>query len=367
LISADEFKRRKQAIVRAHATSSNAIGLLQSATTLLPLAALCWVAVWGLENSLPVTLAAAVGITLMLLRVFVMLHECGHGALFASRALNRGFGFLYGVICGMPQYVWSKHHDFHHCNNGNWDKYRGPLSTLSTDEYDALSEAQRRRYRRVRHIAFAPLAGFVYLIFNPRVNWLIGSAALLVHVLRGRGVATFQTRRWKTWREYRHQTANNLVLISAWVALAALVGAGNFFALYLTTLSLSGGIGIILFTVQHNFAESYAAPTATWDYDKSALAGTSFLVLPRWLNWVTANIGYHHVHHLSAAIPNHRLVACHEENADLFVDVPRLTLKDVPASLRCVLWDRKTERIISCAEYERAAAQQKLQPQALAS
>ena len=306
-----------------------------------------------------VTVLASVGITLLLLRVFALMHECGHGALFASRALNRGFGFVYGVISGMPQYVWSQHHEYHHRNNGNWEKYRGPLTTLSTHEYAALSPAQQKRYRRMRHLAFAPLAGFVYLIFNPRVNWVKGNVQLLAHMVRGRSPATFQTRYWKTWREYRHMSANNLVLISAWIVLSHLVGTGNFFAIYLSTLSISGGVGILLFTVQHNFDQSYAAPTATWSYDQGALHGTSFLVLPGWMNWCTANIGYHHVHHLSSAIPNYRLVACHKENAELFVDVPRITLRQVPAAVSCLLWDPEAERIISFAEYERTAVAQR--------
>jgi omega-6 fatty acid desaturase (delta-12 desaturase) len=353
MASSDDFEQRKRALVRAYARSSDALGLLQTSTTLLPLAALSFAAVWGLTNSALVTAAALVGITFMLVRVFVMMHECGHGALFASRYLNRAWGFVFGVISGMPQYVWAQHHDFHHRNNGNWERYRGPLATLSTDEYALLSPKQQQQYRRMRSVWMAPLAGFLYLIYHPRINWLKGNAALLLHLLRGGSAQAFSTRHWKNWREYRHMSANNVALLGLWITLSAVVGPGTFFALYLPTLSLAGGIGILLFTVQHNFDQSYAAPTATWNYDKGALHGTSFLVLPRWLDWFTANIGYHHVHHLSAAIPNYRLRACHQANADLFVEVPRISLAQVPAAVGCMLWDIRAERIISFAEYER--------------
>lgn len=353
MVTLEEFRRRKLVLARAYGSSSNAIGFVQSATTLLPLVALWGVAVWGLEHDLRVTFAAALGITLLLVRVFAMMHECGHNALFASRGLNRAFGFVYGVLSGMPQYVWSVHHEFHHRNNGNWERYRGPLATLSIPEYAALSVAQRKSYRRSRHITCAPLGGFVYLIFNPRWNWIKGNLALVAHLLGGRSSASFQARYWKSWCEYRHMSANNVVLLSAWFLASYFIGAGPFFALYLPTLSLAGAAGIILFTVQHNFENSYAAPTATWDYDKGALDGTSFLVLPGWLNWVTANIGYHHVHHLSSAIPCYRLVECHEQNAELFADVPRLRLSQVPASLRCILWDPDAERIVSIDDYDR--------------
>jgi acyl-lipid omega-6 desaturase (Delta-12 desaturase) len=354
MTSGDDFEQRKRALIRTHSKSSDAIGLLQTATTLLPLAALWYAAVWGLTHNLLVTFAAAFGIALFLVRVFSLMHECGHGSLFASRQLNRWLGFVYGVLAGMPQYVWAQHHDFHHRTNGNWERYRGSLATLSTDEYSALTPVQQRRYRRFRSLPFAPLGGFAYLIFHPRFNWVKGNVALLGHLLRGRGPGSFQTRYWKTWREYRHMSANNIVLLGLWYAMSSLIGAGVFFTIYLTTLSVAGGVGILLFTVQHNFEHSYAAPTASWDYDKGAMRGTSFLVLPAWMNWFTVNIGYHHVHHLSAAIPNYRLVRCHSENTDLFGKVPRITLRQVPAAVRCLLWDVRAERIISFSEHELA-------------
>jgi omega-6 fatty acid desaturase (delta-12 desaturase) len=103
--------------------------------------------------------------------------------------------------------------------------------------------------------------------------------------------------------------------------------------------------------VQHNFDHSYATDTEKWDYDTAAIRGTSFLVLPRWLNWFTANIAYHHVHHLSAAIPNYRLVKCHNEYQDLFTDVARIKLSRVHTALKYILWDTRSQRIISVAEY----------------
>ena len=106
-------------------------------------------------------------------------------------------------------------------------------------------------------------------------------------------------------------------------------GPALFFALYIVSVSLSGAGGIVLFTVQHNFEHSYASSDEGWDYDTAAIHGTSFLILPRWLNWFTANIAYHHVHHLSAKIPNYCLVKCHEEYQHLFTDVVRVKLSQV--------------------------------------
>ena len=104
-------------------------------------------AVRSVDVSRWLTALAIFLISLFALRIFVLMHECGHGSLFRTQSLNRVFGFMLGVISGMPQYVWSKHHNFHHANNGDWDKYRGLYTTLSVDEYEALTETQQLLYR----------------------------------------------------------------------------------------------------------------------------------------------------------------------------------------------------------------------------
>ena len=118
---------------------------------------------------------------------------------------------------------------------------------------------------------------------------------------------------------------NNLVLLSVWAIMCWYFGAALFFTIYLLSVSIAGGLGIVLFTVQHNFrAFLCASAVRRWDYDTGAIEGTSFLVLPGWLNFFTANIGYHHIHHLSSSIPSYRLVACHNEYQHLFPSVARV-------------------------------------------
>ena len=132
-----------------------------------------------------------------------------------------------------------------------------------------------------------------------------------------------------------------------------LFGAGLFFMLYLISLSIAGGAGVILFTVQHNFEHAYACKSENWDYTTGAIEGTSFLILPGWLNWFTVDMGYHHIHHLSARIPNYCLVKCHNEFEHLFVDVTRVKLSQFHSALKCILWDTRAQRIISVLEYQR--------------
>ena len=359
--SIERIKEQKRIIIHQHAKSSDLKGLIQVLTTFGSLALVWWAAELSARVSSWLIVPVVLFISLFTLRVFALMHQSGHGSLFRTQRLNRTFGFLLGVAAGMPQYVWSRHHNYHHTHNGNWDKYRGPYTTLSVDEYTALTARQQRLYRWKCSMVGAPIAGFIYLIFNPRFTWVKGSIALVRHALRRKiaqptqsmraHAATFRTRYWQSAKEYRHMSFNNLVLLSAWGLMCYALGTSFFLTIYLISLSLAGGAGILLFTVQHNFKHSYASDAMHWDYDTGAIAGTSFLILPAWLNWFTANIGYHHVHHLSARIPNYGLFACHNEYRHLFSDVKRLGLADVPGALKYILWDTRARQLISIAEY----------------
>ena len=361
------IKEQKRDIIRGHTQADDVKGLTQVLTTLLLLALIWWVAVLSTEVSYWLTAATTLLISLFTLRAFVLMHECGHGSLFRTQRLNRAFGFILGVFSGMPQYVWSQHHNYHHATNGNWDKYRGLYTTLSVDEYAAMTDAQQRMYRYKCSVALAPFAGLIYAIFNPRFNWLKGSISLLKHIAKGKiaqptlsakaHAASFKTRYWKSEKEYWHMFWNNVVLLSIWGLMCWGIGTERFFTIYLVSASLAGGAGIVLFTVQHNFEHSYASDGRSWDYDTGAIEGTSFLIFPRWLNWFTANIGYHHIHHLSAKIPNYRLVECHNEYRHLFSDVTRIKLTHVHRALKYILWDSSAQRIISVAEYRQQMSQ----------
>jgi omega-6 fatty acid desaturase (delta-12 desaturase) len=359
--SIDCVKQQKRAMIGRYTKSDNLKGLTQVLMTLVPLALLWWAAIACAAVSYWLVAGAIPLITLFTVRVFGLMHECGHGSLFRSRRLNRAVGFLLGVVSGMPQYVWSQHHNYHHAHNGNWEKYRGPYSTRSVDEYAAMTGVQRCMYRQKCSIAAAPLAGFIYLIFNPRFTWLKGSLGLVSHIARNKAArpdstlrehaASYETRHWKSAREHWHMFWNNIVLLSLWVSMCYACGTALFFSIYLLSLSIAGGAGIVLFTVQHNFEHAYASDSQRWDYDTGAIEGTSFLVLPRWLNWFTVSIGYHHIHHLSANIPNYCLVECHDEYQHLFPHVTRVKLSQVYGALKCILWDTRAQRIISVAEY----------------
>jgi len=334
----------KRAIVDRYATPSDLRGCLQLVSVLAPIAGL-WFAIQ--RGPAWLVVASTACLSLFLLRGFVLMHDCGHGSLFRSRSLNRIGGFLLGVLAGMPQPVWAENHRYHHSTNGNWSKYRGPLNVACVSDYLAMNARERRRYRYTRDILMSPLAGCLYFLVNPRLTWLRASLRLLRRPFER---TTRPAEAGPSRAHYRHMTWNNLVLLSAWALMAWGVGAGTFFACYLVSGSLAGAYGIILFTVQHNFEHAYASDDAGWDRDEAALRGTSFLVLPRWLNWITADAAYHHVHHLCASVPNYRLAACHREHELMFAGVTRVGLFQIPAALKVILWDLAARRLVSVAE-----------------
>ncbi len=354
------LKDQKRALIPRYTRPDDLRGLTQVLTTIASIASL-WCLIAATRGVSPWYAVAAVpALSLFTLRVFALMHECGHDSLFDSPQLNRVFGFVLGVLSGMPQYVWSRNHAYHHTHNGNWEKYRGPYTTLSIGEYASMTDTQRFLYRCKCSPALAPIVGFIYLIFNPRYTWLRGSCAFMAHVAVKKWeqpnvslkehALTFRTRYWRSEKEYWHMFWNNAVLLLTWGVMSWVCGVAVFFSIYIISVSLAGGLGIVLFTVQHNFEHAYASASADWDYDAGALSGTSFLILPGCLNWFTINIGYHHIHHLSPAIPNYRLVECHNDNQHLFVEVRRLRLSDLRGALRCILWDANARRIISVAE-----------------
>jgi len=355
-----QVKELDWALIGRDYGADDARGYAQVLTTLGPLAVL-WCAVGPSAGVSPwLTVVVTAVMTLFLVRAFVLMHECGHVSLFRTDWLNRAFGFVFGILSGMPQFVWSKHHAYHHATNGNWAKYRGPLNTRSVDEFRGMTGAQQRRYELARNIWLAPFGGFLYLIFNPRYTWLAGSLRFVGHVVKGLvtqpGVsirahaAGFRTPYWNDAREYWHMFWNNVVLLAVWVLMSLWIGPALFFAVYLSSVSLAGGAAIVLFTVQHNFEHSYASGNDGWDSGVAAIQGTSFLTLPRWLHWFTANIAYHHIHHLSARIPNYCLAECHERYHDQFTEVKRIRLSEIHKAMQYILWDTRARRIISVAE-----------------
>ena len=305
---------------------SNTKALIQIGNTLLPYAALWWLMLQAAERSLWLTPPFLILLSLFSLRSFSLMHDCGHGSLFETPSLNRIVGFLLGVVNAVPQFSWSRDHAYHHKTNGDWQRYRGVADFLSLDEFQSLSPRQQMTYAWIRHPLMAIPGGFYYLAIKPRLDLLIG-------------LISPKHRIWTSTEELIDLWLSNLFSMISVICLGSWIGFGLFLSLYSGVLCLTATALIYVFYVQHIFEHCYANPSQNWSPLRGALEGTSLLKLPPLLQWFTANIGYHNIHHLCERIPNYNLQACHEYNQHLLQDVPTLTLSSMLPCAKFVLWD----------------------------
>ena len=296
-------------------------------------------------------------------RTFSLMHDCGHNSLWSSSWLNRVTGFLLGCLNAVPQYPWSRGHAYHHKHNGNWDLYRGPSSLLSVDQFLQLPPGAQRRYAIIRHPLMLFPGGFFYLVVRPRLQLLLGlvelASAVIAELWRRplNGWTAwraffhgYQSSHWYTWGEFLDLLLNNLVVLSSWWWMVHWLGAGLFWVCYSLVMSCSAAIFICVFFVQHNFQGSYANGSDGWSYFKGAIEGSSNLVLHPILNWFSADIAYHSVHHLCERIPNYRLRDCHRAHAHLLTHCTYLSLSDIPRCFDLILWDSVGLRLLSIRE-----------------
>jgi len=294
------------------------------AITLVPLFGLFALMYLALDVSYWLTLALAVPTAGFLVRTFIVFHDCAHGSFLPSKRANGLLGAALGVLVYTPFALWRREHAIHHATSGDLDRRGiGDIQTLTVDEYQALPWWNRLRYRLFR---------------NPFV--MFGLGPLWVLLLGPRVVSWSAPRRLQ-----RSVLGTDLTLVVLIGALCWLLGWQGFLVVQLPALLVSGSIGIWLFYVQHQFEDTYWQSSESWSYDEAALQGSSYLRLPRVLQFLTGNIGLHHVHHLSARIPNYNLQAAHDENAALH-GVPTISLLDGLRATRLKLWDERQRKLV---------------------
>jgi omega-6 fatty acid desaturase (delta-12 desaturase) len=302
--------------------------------------------------------------TLFSLRCFSLMHDCGHYSLFRSKKVNRTVGFMLGVINAIPQYVWSKDHAYHHKTNGAWERYRGVADFLSTEEFSNLSPRQQKIYEVLRQPYMVFPGGFFYLALQPRLALIAGICGFFSYSLTclrtkpgmnvSEIVSSYPSKHWKTKAEFWDLLLNNICVVGSWIALSYVLGATVFFSIYSSVLTLSAMIFIAVFFMQHIFEGTYAHRTEGWNYITGAIEGSSYLKLHPILNWFTADIGYHNVHHLSERIPNYHLKACHDQNSHLLTTVKTLGFRDAAACSKLILWDAESNRLVSIEGFRQA-------------
>jgi len=302
-------------------------------TSVVPYLALCVAMYLALDVSYLLVLALAVPASGFLLRTFIVFHDCTHGSFMPSKKANAWLGRALGLLLFNPYGAWKHSHQMHHASAGDLDRRGdGDVPTLTVAEYRAKGRWGRLGYRLFRNpLVMLGLGPFWSMIIKPRLV----SGGMRPRV-RNSIILT------------------NVALVLLVTGLCLLVGWTEYLMLQLPTVALAGAAGVWLFYVQHQFEDVYWESSGGWSYADAALRGSSYLKLPRVLQFFTGNIGLHHVHHLSARVPNYNLQRAHDDNP-VFHSVPVLSARDGLRAVRLKLYDEELGQLVTWAQVRAGA------------
>ena len=324
---AGEFKPAWLASLAEHGRPDLRRAIWQLVNTLVPYLAL-WVLMVILVRrgaSYWAVLALAVPAAALLVRVFIFFHDCCHGSFFASRRANTVLGYISGILTFTPFDDWRRSHATHHVTAGDLDRRGiGDVWTMTVDEYLAAPRLRRLAYRLFRHPA-------IMFGLGPIGVFLLGQR--LAHKGFGK-------------RARLSVLYTNLALLAIVVAASLTIGLRTYVLIQFPVLFMAGSAGIWLFYVQHQFEGVYWARHEAWDPIRAALEGSSYYRLPKVLQWLTGNIGLHHIHHLRPRTPNYQLQRTYEAVPEVRRVEP-VTLRSSLKSLRMNLWDEEAQELIS--------------------
>jgi omega-6 fatty acid desaturase (delta-12 desaturase) len=301
--------------------------ILDIATSVVPYLALSVAMYFALDVSYWLVLAIAVPAAGFLVRTFILFHDCGHGSFLPSKRANAWVGRVTSLFVFQAYASWRHEHAVHHATSGDLERRGvGDVDTLTVAEYRAKPWYGRLEYRLMR---------------NPLVMFGIGPIWALA--IEPRYYLNSKRAR-VVWSVILTDIA--LVLIIG--PIVWLVGWEDYLMVQVPTIMMAGAAGIWLFYVQHQFEDAYWEDSENWSYAEAALRGSSYLKLPKVLQFFTGNIGLHHVHHLNARIPNYNLQRAHDDNP-IFHDVPTLTIWDGLRAVRLKVWDEERGRLVGWA------------------
>lgn len=297
----------------------------QIINTVVPFIILWYLAYKSLSVSYWLALVPSLLAAGFMTRVFIIFHDCTHHSFFKSRRVNRIVGTCMGVLTLFPFDQWGHEHSVHHATSGNLDKRgTGDIWTLTVNEYLAAPFRLRLAYRLYR---------------NPFV--MFGLGPIYVFLLKNRF-----NRKGARKKERMNTYLTNVLIVALVGLLCWAIGWQSFLLVHGSIFLIAGSIGIWLFYVQHTFEDSYFEEDKDWEYVKTAVEGSSFYKLPKILQFLTGNIGFHHVHHLSPRVPNYKLEEAHNNTLPL-KNVPTITLATSLRSIRFRLWDEQSNNFVS--------------------
>lgn len=325
-LSAEDWSK----LLTSYRTPNNFRAGFELAITLLLYAAFWAVMFAALQVSYLLSLLIALPAAGMLMRVFMIQHDCGHGSFFGNKQINNWLGRVLGILTFTPFDYWQRNHALHHASSGSLDhRGIGDINTLTIEEYEKRSFFGRMTYRIYR---------------NPLVLFLIGPA--YVFLFEQRIPVGMMKLGWRPWVS---AMGTNIGIICLALLMMWLIGWKAFLMIQLPVTLLAASMGVWLFFVQHQFEETSWEANPEWDRKESALYGSSHYDLPQPLRWVTGNIGIHHVHHLCSHIPFYRLSDVLKDFPQL-KDIGRITLWESFKCANLALWDSENRRLLSFRE-----------------
>jgi omega-6 fatty acid desaturase (delta-12 desaturase) len=288
----------------------------QIASVVLPYLGV-WIVAAIVRPSTWLALGLGLAATVFLVRMYSLFHDLTHNSMFRTRKANSRWGYLLGFLLFTPYRWWQRQHSLHHANTGNLDERgAGEIYTMTLAEYENASRARRLGYRAYR---------------NPLLLRFVGPSLVFLFERRF-------PQRGMTRKILFSVVVTNLALAGWALGWSALAGWQTYLLVQGTTLVAGGAVAAWMLYIQHQYEDTYYRAAGEWSFELAALQGSSYLELPRALAWIVGNANYHHVHHLSARIPNYNLRAAHEQQP-MFADTPVVTIRSGIAALRLKLWD----------------------------
>ncbi|MBB5172866.1 fatty acid desaturase [Texcoconibacillus texcoconensis] len=323
-MSKESIAELKKDVVPFEKTDLNK-SIKQIINTLGPLLVLWYVAYLSLSVSYWLTIPILIVTAGFAVRTFIICHDCCHQSFFKSSKANAILGTITGVLTLVPYEQWKKSHNIHHATSSNLDKRgTGDMWVLTVKEYNEASIWRKLAYRLYR---------------NPIVMLGIGPIVIFLIAYRFNVKGARRKERLNTY-------LTNVLIAILYTTLVWMVGWQAFLMIQAPILFISGLLGIWLFYVQHQFEESYFEHNEKWSFVQAAVEGSSYYKLPKVLQWLTGNIGFHHVHHLSPRVPNYYLEDAHEATPPL-QKATTITLRTSLKSLRYRLWDEDTKQFVT--------------------
>lgn len=297
----------------------------QLANTIPPFILAWFLAYQALDVSIWLTIALSVVAAAFVIRTFIIFHDCTHGSFFKNKKANAVVGTITGIMTLFAYEKWKREHSIHHASSGNLDKRGvGDIWVMTIEEYVEASKWERFKYRMYR---------------NPLVMFGFGPLFLVL-------ISSRFNRKDARKKERNNTYLINISLVVIYSLLIWAIGWQAFLIVQGTTMFVAGAFGIWLFYVQHTFEDSYFEDENEWDYVKAAVEGSSYYQLPKVLQWVTGNIGFHHVHHLSPRVPNYNLEKAHESTPPL-QQATTINIKSSLKSLRYKLYDAPNKTFVT--------------------